>query len=30
MNGEQVAAKLLTDRLEPLPVDAKAGREPNG
>ena len=28
--AHRFTAKLLSDRLEPLPVDAKAGREPNG
>lgn len=28
--AHRFTAKLLSDRLEPLPADAKAGREPNG
>lgn len=28
--AHRFTAKLLSDRLEPLPANAKAGREPNG
>ena len=28
--AHRFTAKLLTERLEPLPADAHAGREPNG
>ena len=28
--AHRFTAKLLTERLDPLPVDAKADREPNG